>query len=41
MGKPTGFMEATRELPKRRPVEERIKDWKEVYLPFPEDHLNK
>ncbi|MEI6231598.1 MAG: glutamate synthase subunit beta [Planctomycetota bacterium] len=39
MGKPTGFMEATRELPKRRPVDERIKDWNEVYLPFPEDHL--
>jgi len=39
MGKPTGFMEATRELPRRRPVEERVKDWKEVYLPFPEDNL--
>ncbi len=41
MGKPTGFMEATRELPKRRPVEERIKDWKEVYLPFPDESLKK
>lgn len=39
MGKPTGFLEATRELPKRRPVEERIKDWNEVYLPFPEPSL--
>jgi glutamate synthase (NADPH/NADH) small chain len=39
MGKPTGFMEATRELPRRRPVEERVKDWKEVYLPFPEEKL--
>ncbi len=39
MGKPTGFMEATRELPKRRLVEERVKDWNEVYLPFPEDKL--
>ena len=39
MGKPTGFMEATRELPKRRPVQERVQDWKEVYLPFPEDSL--
>src|SRR5947199_6465074 len=39
MGKPTGFMEATRELPRRRPVEERVHDWKEVYLPFPDDKL--
>jgi len=39
VGKPTGFLEATRELPKRRPVEERIKDWNEVYLPFPETNL--
>jgi len=39
VGKPTGFLEATRELPKRRPVEERIKDWNEVYLPFPEPTL--
>ena len=35
MGKPTGFMEFTREGPKRRPVEERLKDWQEVYEPFP------
>src|SRR6201746_822758 len=39
MGKPTGFMEATRELPRRRAVEERVNDWQEVYLPFPEDKL--
>jgi glutamate synthase (NADPH/NADH) small chain len=41
MGKPTGFMEATRELPRRRPVDERVKDWKEVYLPFPDESLKK
>jgi glutamate synthase (NADPH/NADH) small chain len=41
MGKPTGFMEATRELPKRRPVADRVKDWKEVYLPFPDESLKK
>lgn len=35
MAKPTGFMEFTRELPKRRPVEERIHDWLEVYETFP------
>jgi len=39
MGKPTGFMEFKRELPKRRPVAERINDWKEVYEPFPEEKL--
>ncbi|HLX59932.1 MAG TPA: glutamate synthase subunit beta [Planctomycetota bacterium] len=39
MGKPTGFMEATRELPRRRPVEERIHDWQEVYLPFDDGKL--
>jgi len=31
---PTGFMKNGRELPKRRPVEVRISDWREVYLPF-------
>ena len=32
MGKPTGFKEISRELPKRRPVELRILDWNEIYL---------
>jgi len=35
MGKNTGFMEYTRELPERRPVEERVKDWLEIYKDFP------
>src|SRR5579859_5042707 len=39
MGKPTGFKEITRELPKRRAVELRILDWDEVYHPFPEEKL--
>ncbi|HSU65588.1 MAG TPA: glutamate synthase subunit beta [Tepidisphaeraceae bacterium] len=39
MGKPTGFKEITRELPKRRPVELRILDWDEIYAEFPEDKL--
>jgi glutamate synthase (NADPH/NADH) small chain len=39
MGKATGFMEYTRELPQRRPVTERINDWFEIYLPFPEDNI--
>jgi glutamate synthase (NADPH/NADH) small chain len=39
MGKPTGFVEFQRELPGSRSVEERIGDWNEVYLPFPDDKL--
>ncbi|MGH7739812.1 MAG: glutamate synthase subunit beta [bacterium] len=39
MGKPTGFMEAGRELPHKRPVAERVKDWKEYYLPMHPDQL--
>jgi glutamate synthase (NADPH) small chain len=39
MGKPTGFKEISRELPKRRPVELRILDWEEIYHDFPEDKL--
>ena len=37
MGKPTGFMEHPRRLPRRRPVPVRLRDWKEVYEPFGED----
>src|SRR5581483_6993784 len=36
MGKVTGFKEYTREVPARRPVEERVNDYFEVYQPFPE-----
>jgi glutamate synthase (NADPH) small chain len=36
MGKPTGFMEFGRELPRRRPVPVRLRDWHEVYEPFEE-----
>ncbi len=39
MGKPTGFMEFPRETPTRRPVPVRLRDWKEVYEPFPREHL--
>src|SRR5258706_9764362 len=39
MGKTTGFMEYTRELPQRRPVTERINDWFEIYRAFPEDNI--
>lgn len=36
MGKPTGFMEYSRELPADRAPLERIKDWKEFHLHLPE-----
>jgi glutamate synthase (NADPH) small chain len=39
MGKVTGFKEYTRELPKRRGVDERVNDYFEVYHPFPEDKV--
>ena len=39
MGKPTGFMEHDRQLPDRRPVKERVGDFKEIYRPFPEATL--
>ena len=36
MAKPTGFLEHARELPETRPVEERVRDYRDVYQPFPE-----
>jgi glutamate synthase (NADPH/NADH) small chain len=41
MGKPTGFKEIARELPKRRDVKLRVADWNEVYLDLPEEKLRK
>ena len=40
MGETTGFLQWDRKGPQRRPVELRLKDWKEVYEPFPTDVLN-
>ena len=37
MGAIKGFMEFERETPSGRPVEERLKDQKECYVPFPEN----
>ena len=37
MGKVTGFLEIEREQPTRRKPEDRIKDWFEIYEPFPEE----
>ena len=39
MGKPTGFMEIPRELPKERSPKERINDWDEYHIPMPEEKL--
>lgn len=36
MGKPTGFLEFTRELPKKRDPQQRIHDYKEIEMPFSE-----
>ena len=35
MGKPTGFLEIPRVTPSRRPVTERLHDYREVYNPLP------
>jgi glutamate synthase (NADPH/NADH) small chain len=35
VGKPTGFLEFERNLPTRRPPQERVKDWFEIYQEFP------
>ena len=39
MGKPTGFMDYAREHAQRRPVTQRVNDWFEIYLNFPEEKL--
>jgi glutamate synthase (NADPH/NADH) small chain len=39
VGKHTGFIEYTREVPTRRPVEERVQDWFEIYQPFPLENV--
>ncbi len=37
MADPKGFLKYTRELPGKRPVAERVKDWKELYVDFPKE----
>jgi len=39
MGKVTGFIEIQRKKHPTRPVEERVQDWREVYLPYPTGEL--
>ena len=36
MGKATGFLEIARAKQPARPVVERLRDWREVYEPYPE-----
>jgi glutamate synthase (NADPH/NADH) small chain len=39
MGKPTGFLEYTRELPSYRDTKTRVKDYNELYLDFSEEKI--
>jgi glutamate synthase (NADPH/NADH) small chain len=39
MGKLGGFLEISREEAQKRPVEERVKDFKELYKPFTDEYL--
>lgn len=39
MGKITGFLEIEREVPRRRPVAQRLKDWNELEGKLPEEKL--
>jgi glutamate synthase (NADPH/NADH) small chain len=41
MADPRGFMTTPRQVPSRRPVDVRIRDWKEVYEPQPLEDLQK
>jgi len=41
MADPKGFLSTPRELPTRRPVDVRIRDWQEVYEDFADDRLSK
>ncbi len=40
MGKPTGFLEFTRELPDKKPVQERVQHFNEFIERFPDEKLN-
>jgi glutamate synthase (NADPH/NADH) small chain len=39
LGDPKGFLKARREGPKRRPVDERVRDWHELYQPITTETL--
>ena len=41
MADPKGFLSTPRETPVRRPVDLRLRDWHEVYEPFPASRLER
>jgi glutamate synthase (NADPH/NADH) small chain len=41
MGELGGFLRYDRETPRRRPAELRVRDWREVYEPFPDEALQR
>jgi glutamate synthase (NADPH) small chain len=41
MGDPKGFLKTARELPRRRPVDIRLTDWREVYEPFAAERVER
>lgn len=41
MGKPSGFLEVVRDTPKKRPVTERVNDFKEIDVDFPIEKVEK
>ncbi len=41
MGDPKGFLKTARETPRRRPVDVRITDWREVYEPHPAERTER
>jgi len=41
MGDPKGFLKTARETPRRRPVDVRLTDWREVYEPFAADRTQR
>jgi glutamate synthase (NADPH) small chain len=41
MGKPSGFLEVQRDTPKKRPVNERVNDYKEIDIDFSPDQVER
>ncbi|MBO0805917.1 MAG: glutamate synthase subunit beta [Nocardiopsaceae bacterium] len=41
MADPKGFLKTARQTPRRRPVDVRISDWREVYEPYPSERTEK
>lgn len=41
MGDPRGFLRIPREASRRRPISQRLRDWRAVYEPLPERRLRR